>query len=69
MDTTLTTATNLPAGTRVTIYGQPGTVRYMTYGSSVGGLKRVGRDAWIGVQLDGEKRVDEWQPSQVEVVS
>ena len=40
---------------RVTVYGKLGTVVYHRHG-------------WIGVRLDGETRVDEWQPSQVKRV-
>ena len=47
----------LPTGTPVTVYGQPGRVLYY----SVDGL--------IAVRLTGEIRVDLWSPEQVEAVA
>jgi len=48
----------LRRGQRVRVWtGEKGWVRYVTY------------DGWVGVRLDGEKRVDEWQLKQVEEVA
>lgn len=50
-----TPPTTLPAGTRVTVYGQPGVVLSVEW------------DGMIAIRLDGETRVDCWSPCQVEV--
>ncbi|HKP08306.1 MAG TPA: hypothetical protein VJU58_13720 [Microbacterium sp.] len=41
-------------------------VRVVTH-LGAGRLVYVSDDRWIGVQLDGESRVDEYQPSSVSV--
>jgi hypothetical protein len=49
---------HIPTGARVRVYGQLGTITYRTRGGT-----------YYGVQLDGETRIDEWQPCQIEVLS
>lgn len=48
---------DLQPGDRCRIYGQPGTIEYRC------------ADGAYGVRLDGERRIDEWHPMQVEAVS
>lgn len=52
--TNLTASAAIGIGSTVRVWtGERGTVRYIA-------------GAWIGIQLDGERGVFEWQPFQVE---
>lgn len=62
-----TPAPRILPGTACSVYGQPGVIAYTTRGHSVGGVQRVGNDAWVGVLLAGERGISEFQPFQVEV--